>query len=657
MRKLPLILVLLVLALSILLWPVMAIAKGDVVVIDLTARQFEYSQSEIVVQQGDRVRINLSAEDVTHGWYLDGYDVNVEDEPRDQVINNVEFVANQAGRFTFRCSATCGPFHPFMVGTLIVEPRTTLPFALGLTIFIALLSLIYVVKQGKKISFKNEVSEETKAISLTDKWPWLKILLKQRWLQYILFTVNVFFFAIILFAGYAGTSVGNANFAIIFVWIVWWALLILLLIPIGGRVWCLMCPLPAPGEWLDRRTFIGKGRERDRKLVTKAWPKQFNNIWLQNISFLAVALFSGIILTRPLATAIVLSAFIVLAIVFSLKYGKRVFCRYLCPVGGFIGLYSLVAPLEIRVKDKKVCSQHKEQECIRGSDKGYGCPWMELPWNMRRNAYCGLCTECIKTCPKDNISLNLKPFGSDLLVAKGKGIDESYKAFIMLTCAIVYSVVFQGPWGMIKNWANLQFPGFFAYAGTFLATNLLIVPFLFALAIWFGKGLAEGKMPPASFLASPVTNLVEIAKKLLGRKSPTAAQTAATSEDEILPNAKKMFIDLSYVLVPMGLAGWMAFSVSFLFINGAYILNVLSDPFGWGWDIFGTATIKWKPVLTGIMPYIQLLILLVGLAYSISVGYKLIRQYKVENTAAWKALLPVTVFLALVTGIFMWLYV
>jgi len=29
---------------------------------------------------------------------------------------------------------------------------------------------------------------------------------------------------------------------------------------------------------------------------------------------------------------------------------------------------------------------------------------------MNRNNYCGLCTECIKSCPKDHIGLFLRPF-------------------------------------------------------------------------------------------------------------------------------------------------------------------------------------------------------------------------------------------------------
>jgi len=85
----------------------------------------------------------------------------------------------------------------------------------------------------------------------------------------------------------------------------------------------------------------------------KKWPKAFRNIWLQNAGFLGVALFSAVILTTPVATALVLLAFMVIAIGTSLVFERRTFCRYLCPVGGFIGLYSQVAPIGLRVKDMK----------------------------------------------------------------------------------------------------------------------------------------------------------------------------------------------------------------------------------------------------------------------------------------------------------------
>ena len=99
------------------------------------------------------------------------------------------------------------------------------------------------------------------------------------------------------------------------------------------------------------------------KLYTlgKQWPRALRNIWLQNVGFLGVALFSTVILTTPLATALVLLGFMIVAIGTSLVFERRTFCRYLCPVGGFIGLYSQVAPIELRVKDTSICSSHTEK--------------------------------------------------------------------------------------------------------------------------------------------------------------------------------------------------------------------------------------------------------------------------------------------------------
>lgn len=76
----------------------------------------------------------------------------------------------------------------------------------------------------------------------------VKRLLKSRWPQWGLTAVTLFFFVLAITAGLAGTPAGNRNFGIVFVWIVWWALLMLLLVPFAGRLWCGICPIPAPGE-------------------------------------------------------------------------------------------------------------------------------------------------------------------------------------------------------------------------------------------------------------------------------------------------------------------------------------------------------------------------------------------------------------------------
>lgn len=88
---------------------------------NITAQRFYYSPSTITVNQGDTVIIHLKSNDVEHGFYIDGYNIERVIVPGETVT--LTFVANQAGKFTFRCSVTCGNFHPYMIGELDVQPN------------------------------------------------------------------------------------------------------------------------------------------------------------------------------------------------------------------------------------------------------------------------------------------------------------------------------------------------------------------------------------------------------------------------------------------------------------------------------------------------------------------------------------------------------
>jgi hypothetical protein len=264
--------------------------------------------------------------------------------------------------------------------------------------------------------------------------------------------------------------VGNHNFGIVFVWIVWWALLMLVAVPLAGRSWCAVCPIPMPGEWLQNGALLkprGKGFGLKRK-----WPRRFRNIWLQNISFTLLALFSAVVLTQPSVTGGVLLIFLIVALVTSLIFERRAFCRYLCPVGGFIGLYSQAAPVEVRVKDPAICMAHKEKSCYTGSMDGYGCPWLIYPGTLTKNINCGLCMECLRTCTQDNVAFNLRSFGADLKQPSGHKLDEAFKAFIMLGAALMYSVVMLGPWGALKSTEPLK-KSFAAFATALIPLGLM----------------------------------------------------------------------------------------------------------------------------------------------------------------------------------------
>jgi heme/copper-type cytochrome/quinol oxidase subunit 2 len=96
----------------------------------LTARQFAFDPPVLHVNQGDRVIITLQAADVVHGFYLDGYGLEARVHPG--TAQQIEFTADQAGKFRYRCAVSCGALHPFMIGELVVSPNLTFARAIGL---------------------------------------------------------------------------------------------------------------------------------------------------------------------------------------------------------------------------------------------------------------------------------------------------------------------------------------------------------------------------------------------------------------------------------------------------------------------------------------------------------------------------------------------
>ena len=470
-----------------------------------------------------------------------------------------------------------------------------------------------------------EVAEERWRFDVFARLPWLKGLVRMRSFQFLAILPNLILFYLFLIAGFFGTPIGNRNIIIVFVWILWWFVLIAVMMPFGSRLWCTMCPLPFVGDWLQRKAVLkvrsGKSPGTENKFfgLQKRWPKRLSNIWLQNFGFLFLATFSALLVTRPLVSAILFGVLILLAAALALVYRLRTFCNYVCPISGFLSLYAMTSTVELRSADKDVCLKCTTKSCIRGSDRGWACPWNVYMGKLDRNNYCGLCFECVKSCPNDNISLYLRPFStSDVLL---RGYDEVWKASIMLMLAFSYSIVLLGPWGWLKDWANISemrnWGGFGLFAAGQALLALVIFPGLYYLSIRLAKWYAR-------------------------------ADAISTRE---------LFLKYAYMLVPMGLLAWIAFSVPLIMVNGSYIISVVSDPLGWGMNLFGTAEFPWKPLWPQWVPFVQVPILLAGFYFGLRGLNKVGSQLFSDPAQLRRSLVPPSVLLLGVTLVFLKLFI
>ncbi|MFQ5722951.1 MAG: hypothetical protein ACE5G6_00560 [Terriglobia bacterium] len=127
----------------------------------ITAHKYAFDPPVVEVNRGDRITLRLVAKDVTHGFYLEGYDLDAKARPENNTfwvrhpsvgseeyeeVEKLTFVADRTGKFRYRCSVTCGYMHPFMQGELIVRPNYLFSASVGLTLALGL-GLLLVIRR------------------------------------------------------------------------------------------------------------------------------------------------------------------------------------------------------------------------------------------------------------------------------------------------------------------------------------------------------------------------------------------------------------------------------------------------------------------------------------------------------------------------------
>jgi hypothetical protein len=283
----------------------------------------------------------------------------------------------------------------------------------------------------------------------------------------------------------------------------------------------------------------------------------------------------------------------------------RAFCRYVCPVSVFVGPFSRMSTLSLRNKSQDVCDRCKPHYCENGNTNGWACPYGLNVGEIKENSDCGLCLECMRSCTYNNVSLYKRPFASE----KGtRTMSEAWLTMATFTISIIYSILYLGPWPVVRDYVNIldkhNWDLFGIYSLIMWALVLIIVPGIIYFLSYLSKKMAK-----------------------------------------IERNTNEVFLVNAGYLLPFALMNWIAFVIPMLFVNVTFIKQSLSDPFGWGWDFFGTANTPWHQFLPQFIPWLQAAAILTGLYLSLRNVRKSRIVTNLNPVQILKICLPVSLFL------------
>ncbi len=256
-------------------------------------------------------------------------------------------------------------------------------------------------------------------VNLLNAYPKLRQFLRSPWwpdrINYG-FTLGVF--AIVVVVLMVAPQSRDRNFALNLFW-AWWWMLILISFPFVGRLWCSICPFMIYGELAQKISLW----LYPRKL--QPWARQSAEKWGGWFLF---GMFSLILLWEELwnleNTAYLSGCLLLLitagAVIFSVLFERRFWCRYLCPIGGMNGLFAKLSMVELRAQQGICSATCTTYQCYKGGpQKGEGmetggCPIYSHPAQLQDNRDCVLCMTCLKACPHRSVELNLRPPGIEL---------------------------------------------------------------------------------------------------------------------------------------------------------------------------------------------------------------------------------------------------
>ncbi len=466
--------------------------------------------------------------------------------------------------------------------------------------------------------------------------PWLGRVLGRPPLPNLVRLLSVAAFGLIAGTALFGIDRPIENLAPTVVWVLWWvgmgyisALL--------GNVWMLINPWKISFEWAQALTGVpAKARERGRF----AYPEELD-VWPAVVIFLAFAWLENVYpdAAQPQKLGVLVVLYSLVTWAGMAAFGKHEWLRRGEAFSVLFGLFARFSPTEVRSAGADRCAacagcgKTPILTFPRGAggrdDLPDGCVDVGSPHERerQRDAGGGLtpgcvdCYECFEAAPADERRLNLRPYAVGL--AQPTGTTTAMALFVVLALA---TVTFDGltetsAWVDVQNavWPVAELAGARAVQAIDTA-GLLMLPALFAAVfLAFSSGVRS--------LSGEGTSVTAVARGFV----------------------------LS--LVPIALAYNLAHFISFLLIQGQLVIPLASDPFGFGWDLFGSAGYRLN---IGVIDarttwFISVAAIVVGHIASVYVAHETALRRVPDGARALRGQYPMLLLMVLYTATSLWI--
>jgi hypothetical protein len=405
-------------------------------------------------------------------------------------------------------------------------------------------------------------------------------------------------FLLVIATSLLGINKPVENFSPTFVWVVWW-------VGMGyisallGNFWMLVNPWKTTYEWVEG--FVaGKGSSDVGMFEYPSswgiWPAVglfFVFAWLENV-------YNGAVV--PFKLGLIVLAYSAITWGGMIAFGKYTWLRHGELFSVLFGFFARFSPTEVRVSDGRLCNR-----CD-------GC--------ANQTGGCIDCYQCFETAAPAQREFNLRPFAVGL--ANPGPVTASSAIFVVLTLAFV---TFDGI-SETNVWLEIQdslqsvvsgLPG--DTFGTIDTIGILIIPTVFlAVYMAFAWGIR---------------------------------QFEGTTDSPVFDIAKVFVISL----IPIALAYNMAHFISLLAIQGQGIIPLISDPFGNGWDIFGTAgyRVNINIITAEFVWWVSIVAIVLGHILSVYIAHVISLRRMPTAAQAVKSQYPMLALMVFYTATSLWI--